>query len=105
MANENQRRGNTWYINTTGALETTKGLRVAYILFTPSVANDSLVLEETSGSGNIVELKGPTANKTEYFDFSSVPLVFPNGIYVKTIDNGDPGATSATLVLTSRGGG
>lgn len=89
------------YIDTTGSL-TTKPVKVAYILYTPDTANDTIVFRDGStGSDPIkLSLRHLNAKDTEVFDFSRRPLVFANGVYVTVPTNG-----TATLILTSEGGG
>lgn len=87
------------HVDTDGAIFTTR-VKLAYILFTPDAANDSLLLyDSASTTSNLkITIKGATAKHTVYFDFSSAPIVFQNGIYVDIATNG-----TAVLVLTNKG--
>ena len=89
------------FVDTTGSL-TTKSVKVAYILYTPDTANDIIIFYDGDANTDPVKLKlrHLSAKDTEVFDFSARPLVFQDGIYVTVPSNG-----TATLILTSEGGG
>lgn len=94
----NTRRGNLIYIDTTAsAAEDRINQKVAYVILTATAASASLILEETSGSGDVVRFDKAAAG-TEVFPFPDRPMVFPTGIYVKTLTN-----AVATLVMTEGG--
>lgn len=86
------------HVDTTG-IGVAKACKVAYILFTPSSANGSIVIyDHASATTNYKTLlAGATANNTLIFDLSAKPMNFVNGIYV-TVTN-----AVATLILTSEG--
>lgn len=90
--------GNKIYVDSTGSI-TTDRIKVAYIIFTPSNANDSLTLRETSSGNDIIFLQGATAKTTLQFRFEDVPILFNNGLYVQQISSG----AKVTLVTTSTG--
>ena len=85
-------------LDSTGAV-TTSQVKVSHIIFTPNAANDTLVLRETPGGGDVLTLQSATAKTTMHFDFSASPIVFFGGIYVQTITAG----AKATLITTSGG--
>lgn len=89
----NVRNGNTWFLDSSGQLDESN-TKVAYILFTPGAANDVLRLSDSSGGSDKIELKLDSAS-SQLFDFSSNPLVFPNGIYVTQLTAG----AKASLVV------
>lgn len=91
-------RGNKILIDATGVI-TTDRIKVAYALFTPSTANDSVTLKETSTDSDILILQSATAKTTLQFRFEQVPILFNNGIYVSAISSG------AKLVLITTGAG
>lgn len=88
------------YLDSTG-LVTDARVKVSAIIFTPSAANDQLILRETETGANCVALQSATAKTTMHFDFSLTPIVFGNGLYVQTLSTG----ATATLITTSSGGG
>lgn len=94
----NTRIGNKIYVDATGSLADSK-IKVAGILFTPDATNDQLVLGESVSSSPCISLRSATAKTTLYFDFSSVPALFVNGLYVQTITSG----ATATIITTEAG--
>lgn len=95
----NARRGNKIYIDTTGAITADRTI-VCHILFTTSLAEDQIVIRETSSDVDILVIKGATAKKTEQYSFEITPMVFNNGIYIQTLSAG----ATAVLITTSKGG-
>ena len=72
----NTRRGNLIYIDTTAsAAEDRINQKVAYVILTATAASASLILEETSGSGDVVRFDKAAAG-TEVSDIynSGAPL-------------------------------
>ena len=99
----NARCGNSYYIDSTGYVSATgsKQVKVAYILFTSTLAADTITFKDASTSGALkMTLKVPTASETILFDFSFNPLVFPNGVYVSAISAN----CTATIITTTSGG-
>lgn len=90
--------GNKIYVDSTGELTTTR-TKVAYILFTPDDANDEMILKETASGATCLHLRGSTAKQTVQYDFTDVPLVFQQGIYVSALTSN----AKATLITTSGG--
>ncbi len=97
----NAPNSNSCYVDTTGALSTIP-TKVSAILFTPDSANDQLILKNADGSGVIkISLRSAVAKTTMHFDFSLVPVHFPQGVYVSTITSG----ATATIITTSGNNG
>lgn len=88
---------NKIYVDSTGVV-TDSRTKVAYILFTPSAANDSVTFKETSGGSDILFIQGATAKTTMQIRFEDVPMLF-NSIYVSQISSG----AKMTIVTTSAG--
>ncbi len=86
------------YLDSTGSVAD-RTIKVAHILFTPSTANDQLILSESASGSNCISIQSSTAKTTMHFDFSYCPIIFNNGIYVKTLTSG----ATATLVTTRSG--
>lgn len=84
MANVEQ--GNSYYIDTTGALKNVN-YRLSGVVLTPTSANAVLLLKDHGDSKNKMDLRAATSGESKFFDFSSQPVTFPNGIYVKTLTN------------------
>ena len=97
MANE--RNGNTWYIDSTGALGADRDVLVAYVIVTATSANAVVALGDQVTGANKLNLRVPTAGSSVMFDFSRIPARFPNSIQVQTLTN-----AIATLVMTRQGG-
>jgi len=98
----NTRNGNTFYIDTSvETVSTDKNQRIAYVVLTATAANGRIVLADPSVSGNPpkVDLRVAVSGTTEVFDFSRLPLYFPNGMRVNILTN-----ALATLVMTQSGG-
>jgi hypothetical protein len=98
----NVRASNTIYVDATGTCSASeKGIKVAYVVFTPDAANDQLILRDKDATGNKkLNIRGATAKETLFFDFSYAPIHFANGIYIDTLTAG----AVATLVTTTSGG-
>lgn len=92
----NAKTGPNIYVDTASDQLTTDRTKVAYIMFTPSAANDQIVLRSSSSSSNILVIQSAVAKETKVIDLSRRPMVFPNGIYVQTLSSG----ASATIVTT-----
>lgn len=87
----NVRRGNTWWIDATGALgsATSNVKTLLYsVVITPTSANAILKLQDNSSTAqDLVEFRAATSGDSKTFDFSRKPIVFPNGIKVATVTN------------------
>lgn len=98
----NARSGNTWYIDTTGALSaatSNKKTIVKYIILTPTAASGQIILRnDTSTPTNMLDLRAATSGESKIVDMSEAPMVFSEGINVGTLSN-----AIATLVV--EGGG
>lgn len=90
----NVRNANTYYIDTTTAIEV-PGLKVAYVIVTATAASAILNLQDVTTTANKANLRVATSGATEVFDFSECPLFFPNGIIPSVVTN-----CVATCVLT-----
>ncbi len=92
----NVQNGNSFYVDSTGALTTSKNVRVSQIVFTPAAANDQMILKNEGTSGALkIKIRGSTANETTSIQFTT-PLIFPGGIYVDTVTSG----ALATIITT-----
>lgn len=99
----NTRNGNSIYVTetglSTGSNET--NVKVVYILFTPDLANDQMILKERDTNGDIkLNLRGATAKTTMFFDFSAAPITFKAGIFISTLT----ASATATLITSTAGG-
>jgi len=91
----NVRNANTIYIDTASSAISVPGLKISYVVLTPTSANAVLVLQDSATSANKVDLRAATSGVSVVFDFSETPLVFPNGIVASTLTN-----CTATCVIT-----
>jgi hypothetical protein len=99
----NVRCGNSCYVDSTGYISATgsKQVKVAYITFTSDAAADTITFKDASTSGALkMTVKSAVADETVVLDFSTTPLVFPNGIYVSAIS-----ANCTATIITTTGGG
>jgi hypothetical protein len=80
----------TVYIDSTGAVSSLTGLKVAYVVFVPGTNNDSVTLRDGDGAGDPMKLKmdASTAHDTVQLDFSRKPILFKDGIYCSAISAG-----------------
>ena len=107
----NVRNGNTFFVDTASNAGTLasfieeKGIKVAFLSFTSNSIGDTLDLADLSptstaaGSDKIV-VRDDDATDTQTLNMIGTPMVFPNGLWIKSISAG----AKATIVLTSRGG-
>lgn len=94
----NNRVGNKILIDSTGSV--VEGpIKVTYILFTASSANDELLIRESADGPDCLYIRAATAKDTKYFNFSRAPMFFPNGIYIQTITSG-----AKAVLVTATGG-
>ena len=96
----NALNGNTFFVDTVGTLElgnAASNIKVIAILFTATATGGTMTIKDNASSGPITKtvLSGPNDNETKFFDLSSSPLVFPNGITVTSVTN-----ANATMVFT-----
>lgn len=94
----NVRNANTYYIDATGSL-TLKNIKALFIIITATAANARLVLKDITTGATKMDVR-ITAADGQFFDFSSAPLVFPNGIDVTTVTN----CIAVVTVEETRGG-
>lgn len=103
----NVRSANTFFIDTAAAdaVATTTGnlavnnIRVSHILITATAGTSELVLRDVTNGNNKIILKRDVDDRSELFDFSEFPLVFPNGINPSTVTD-----CVATCVIQQQGG-
>lgn len=95
----NQRSSNTTYVDSTGVLTTDKNVKIAGVILTATAANAVLVLQDSDGATNKLNLRLATSGDSQHFDFSQTPIHFANGVKVSTLTN-----AIATVVYTSSGG-
>lgn len=82
----NVRNGNTFYVDSTGDLNTT-ATKASYIVVTATSANAVVILQDAVSNSNKIRLAVATSGDSETFDFSLRPLYFPGGIAVSTLTN------------------
>jgi hypothetical protein len=88
----NKRNANTWYIDTAHATSADdlagNNLLVVGIFLTATAANGRVVLADAQGTPvTKLDLRVATSGASQYFDLSSAPVNFPNGISVSTLSN------------------
>lgn len=108
----NVRNGNTFYVDTASLGATAasfvaeKNILVSQIIFTASAAGDSVVISDLDPTTSVsagdlkTEVKSTLADDTLHIDLADANMLFPNGIWISSIDAG----ANLTLVLKSRGG-
>lgn len=94
----NSQTGPLIYIDTEGAVTTARTL-IAYIAVTGDNSNDYIILSSTESGPPVIKLSVMASNDTKVFDFSRIPLVFPNGVFVQDLASG----AVATIVTTQAG--
>jgi hypothetical protein len=95
----NVRSGNTYYIDTASVSLSEKNIAVVAAVVSGSGGAAILTLgDDVSGASypNKITLQAPSG-ESAYFDFSQAPLLFSNGIRVKTVTT-----ALATLFLRSQ---
>jgi hypothetical protein len=95
----NKKTTGTWYIDATGALTTEKNQKVSYVIITAGGGVATVELQESDTGSNKYTFKNANSNSTQVLDFSSKPLVFSQGIFVKTLTSG----ASVMLVMATGG--
>lgn len=95
-------------VNTAGSIYTdqdgllhTGRIKVSAILITSTAGNSLAVIRDGITAGSSIKLYVTSAgtHNQAYLDFSTMPLVFNNGIYLTNIS----ASTHVTLVTTSAG--
>jgi len=95
--------GNTIKIDTTGTISLTgKNFRVSCIVVTSSATGAIFELDDPATAGDVekIRIEIAAANTVEALDLSRTPIVFPNGIKVKTVTN-----CEATIIFSRVGSG
>ena len=95
----NAASGNMYFIDTASTSLPIKNVRVMGILVHCTHASTAAVIQladDNSGRSYpvIVDFEVPAANDYALLDFSTMPMVFPTGIRIKTLTN-----ASLTLIL------
>jgi hypothetical protein len=96
----NVRSGNSWYVDTASESLSSKNIAIIGILLTGNGGAGTLVLgDDVSGASypTKLDVRVPSGECT-YLDFSTAPIIFPNGIRVKTATT-----VAATLILRIAG--
>lgn len=84
----NIRNSNSFYIDSTGALNTDANTRVFYIVITSTAAPGTITIADNQGTPvTKLSLAVDVADRSTIFDFSRKPLIFPNGINITAITN------------------
>jgi len=89
--------GNTIKIDSTGTISITGKNIIVTCLIVTATANAAIFeLEDSDGVTDVDKIRVAVdiANKTESLDLTAGPIVFPNGIKVKTVTN-----CEATLIF------
>jgi hypothetical protein len=103
----NVRNGNTFYIDaassggTAASFITKKNIKVTGVVFYAEAAGDAIVLADVAVAGGAagstkLKVSGGVAGETVALDLSNSPIVFPNGIWVVSLDT----SCTATLVTS-----
>jgi hypothetical protein len=92
----NVRSGNTWYVDTASDSLTGKNISLVGIIITATSGAGSLVLgDDISSASYPVKFEWSQATGSSAYVFlAQTPIVFPNGIRVKTATN-----VHATLIV------
>jgi len=97
----NMRNGNTWYVDTVDESLSVANIRVTGIVLTAGSGISELLLGDAysdSAYPNKISIKA-AADTTVQIRLEDTPLVFPNGIRIKTITSG----AQATLLTSTAG--
>lgn len=85
----NIRSGNTWFVDTVDESLSGRNISLIGIIMTGNAGDGILVLGDDvapAGYPTKLALSIPTG-ESKHLDFSSAPIVFPNGVRVKTATN------------------
>jgi hypothetical protein len=82
----NAQNANTFYIDATGALNTRR-TSVYYVVVTATAANAILELVTSGNDTKKANLRVATSGDSAVFDFTSKPILFPDGVKVGTLTN------------------
>lgn len=91
---------NAIYIDATGDLLTKKNLKLLSVTVTATSATAVIVLQDITNTSFKLDLRVADAGSTQVFDYSTGPMMFPNGFKCLTLTN-----AIATLVYTTAGNG
>lgn len=86
----NIRNSNTAYIDTAAALTDIekRNIKITGILVTPDGGGVAqLVLQDKTTTANKVDIRMQSTDRSELYNYTENPLVFPNGIVAATVTN------------------
>lgn len=93
--------GNTIWIDATGDITDTRNISVVSITLTSSAAGGSITLKDQTTLATKLTLKVAVDEDSPMpYDYSSNPIVFPNGINISAISG-----VVATLIVRRQGQG
>lgn len=103
MATTATRNGNTLYLEASGGATTIDALTAKNVILfgvvlTVDGSGDTLTLLDVSTQVTKIALSAP-ASTTQFWDLSSCPVLFPNGIRATLGDSG----SKATLIIKASG--
>lgn len=82
----NVRSGNSHYVDATGVLAT-GSTRVVGVIVTATAASAIVAIGDSAGTTAKLNLRVATSGASQFFDFSTSPILFPNGVNVTTLTN------------------
>lgn len=92
------KQGNIIYADQTGEL-TGSNVKVSYIVFYANGAADVATLSSATSTSVMLEVANSAAGGVTFLDFSRRPLVFPNGINLRSLSSN----ASVTIAITQGG--
>ena len=82
----NIRQANSHYVDATGVL-VSDSIKLAGVIVTSTAANAVVEIADSAGTTLRLLLDVADSGASQHFDFSQHPLLFPNGIKIKTLTN------------------
>lgn len=97
----NVRNANTWYVDTASDSLAVSNIRITSIILTGGGSTSTLFLGDAVSDASYPAKMSimAAANTTVQIRLEDTPMVFPNGIYIKTLTSG----ATATLFTTTAG--
>ncbi len=94
--------GNTMKMDTTGDVLIRKNILITSLVVVATANSAIFELQDSDGSTFVdkIRVDVDVANKTEPLDLVNSPIVFPNGVRVKTVTN-----CEATAIFKRQGNG
>jgi len=91
---------NTINVDSTGEIfaANVTNIKVNSIIYTPDLANDSMVITDITSGAVYLTLKGAVAKDTLHFIFE-IPIVFPAGLFINSLS-----ANGTATIVYARGG-